>query len=116
LSSEVTPAAQEDPVVPANGSPARAASPANPGAVPAPVEDGETAAEGGGNGSAAAAPGPPPVRRPARHTVDDDDPYPTQPPPGLPLDDDEPADTLVADASTYRRRVRARFTRRLAAA
>jgi len=49
-----------------------------------------------------------------RAADDDDDPYPTQPLPGLPLDDDEPVDGLPADPTTYRRRVRARLARRLA--
>jgi GTP diphosphokinase / guanosine-3',5'-bis(diphosphate) 3'-diphosphatase len=68
-------------------------------------------APGSANGRSPAAP----VGTRRRPAVDDD-PYPTQPLPGLPLDDDELPDGQTADATTYRRRVRARFARRLTSA
>jgi GTP pyrophosphokinase len=59
-----------------------------------------------------------PATRPARvpqPADDEDDPYPTQPLPGLPLLlDDEPVDEVPVEGATYRRRVRARLARRLA--
>jgi guanosine-3',5'-bis(diphosphate) 3'-pyrophosphohydrolase len=73
-----------------------------------------------------AAPPPGPTPTPTRATratraeranrapAADDDPYPTQPLPGLPLlDDDVVADEPI-ETTTYRRRVRARLARRLA--
>ncbi len=130
LSSDLAPAAREDQAVTPDelrgGSSTPVAAPAasDPAPAPAPAGDqlvGDQPAGDGpaGNGPAPRAPASAPVataRRPVRHVVDDDDPYPTQPLPGLPVeaDEDEPVDGLPADVSTYRRRVRARFARRLA--
>jgi GTP diphosphokinase / guanosine-3',5'-bis(diphosphate) 3'-diphosphatase len=95
-----------------------------PATRPAPAEATEPAGEQARPGAAASELAPsngsaPPngsADAPARPSLDDD-PYPTQPLPGLPLllDDDVDTEPRVdeADPTTYRRRVRARLTRRL---
>ncbi|MEN3360453.1 MAG: diphosphokinase / guanosine-3,5-bis(diphosphate) 3-diphosphatase, partial [Mycobacteriales bacterium] len=115
------PARPAQTVAAASGLAADAASTAGSAAADAsrpPTSSGTPANLGGPVAPATAAPrvtSAPVAGTVVRPVLDDeDDPYPTQPLPGLPLLLDDEPDDLPAEGATYRRRVRARLARRLA--
>jgi guanosine-3',5'-bis(diphosphate) 3'-pyrophosphohydrolase len=111
-----------DPV--AEAEPAAPAPPANDAAPNGSTPNGSTPTGGTSTGrtptgtlptGVPAAHAPASGARPRRSApLIDDDPYPTQPLPGLPLLDDDAPEPVPVDGATYRRRVRARLARRLA--